>query len=448
MIEGTGGSKKLKLDSIKNAISTTEDMRISGRRNQPFDIVLVDKTSSDADRQEINKKKGMSAKIAKTMSTMKSAKKNIRVKSEDSNDDTSSSGVPSKKKVAEKVPVMKPATLTENIRKSTSTEVLKNIAAPIEDVGLQARSSRRNLVAIKSLNKEKENVDPSAQSLTQTPPINSRRRSYKAKLSPPSAAISTKVEIPVKVPVTYGGKSKIKSNKELSQLVGSEHKTIKVVDRESQINRTIAGEVVRKPRMRTASSILVDISEQSHRSGIPVSSSHKSKENTPVKENSEIYDERHSVSPQISEKESYGHYQASTDQFASPDHDQKPIVTSWRPHVDINRDANSDIKQSLPDTILASRIILPAIPTNNHGERRNLQNTFRSNTNLPRHSEEEFQSDIMELGSQSQSEVEEYAGDNSRQNKHRVGKRGRDSGPVSSSDEEGPSSDEDGVIAM
>ena len=57
MIEGTGGSKKLKLDSIKNAISTTEDMRISGRRNQPFDIVLVDKTSSDADRQEINKKK-------------------------------------------------------------------------------------------------------------------------------------------------------------------------------------------------------------------------------------------------------------------------------------------------------------------------------------------------------------------------------------------------------
>ena len=448
MIEGTVGSEKLKLGSIKNAISTTEDIRIGGRKNQPVDIVLVDKTFSDADRQQTNKKKALNTKVVKPTSTMKSTKKSTRVKTEDSNNDTSSSGVPSSKKVAEKVPVMKPATLTEKNRKPTSTEVLKNIVAPIEDVGLQARLSRRNLVAIKSLHKEKENVDPGAQSLPQTPPINSRRRSYKAKSSPLLTALSTKDEVPVKISVTYGGKSKIKSNEDLSQLVRSEQKKMKFFDREIEANRTVAGEVVRKPRMRTASPILVNIPEKSHRPGIPVIniSSHQSKEYTPEKENS---DERHSVSPQISEKEN--HYQASIDQYASPDHDQKPIVMSWRPHVEINRDGNSDIKQSLPDTALAARIILPTVQTKSgleHGDRRNLQNTFRSNSKLPDHSEEEFKSDIMELGSQSQSEVEEYAGDNSRQNKRGVGKRGRDSGPVSSSDEEGPSSDEDGVIAM
>lgn len=457
--------KESKNIPIKNSPQKTKDVRIMKQKHQSVDTILIEKDSREL--HSPTTRKGSLDVKEKTKITKKSSVKSSGARSQDTDLDSPSFEAPRSKLVVVDVPVEKQIIVSKKMQKITITDVLKNLATPVENVKSKARSSLRNLVAVKPSVKDKENVDPGEQIIAQTPPSNSRRRSYKTK-SPIAATVSKKIDAPAKISVTYGGKSKDKSHKEVVKLVGSKHETIKLIDREDGTNRTLTSEILRVPRMRTGTSVLVDIREQSNRSviksafaGRPVISLSKveSVETTPTSRDQTNYEERNSVSPQMSEKDSDGlisHDQGSADEYSSPIQEPQPLLTSWRPHVKMNKDENSDMKKQFSPTImLATTEIATTVFTNSshdHGERRNLQNYFRGDSKLPLIPDGESQSNIMEQGSQSQSEAEEHsnkiASGRSGQEEHRAGKRGRNSGPGSSSDEEGPSSDEDGVIAM
>ena len=451
---------------IKNAPHKTKDVRIIKEKHQSVDTILIGKESREL-HSPTTRKGSLDVKEKTKITKKSSVKSSSGARSQDTDQGSPSFEAPRSKSVVDDVPIKTQTIISKKIQKITNTDVLKNLATPVENVGSKARSSLRNLVAVKPSVKDKENVDPGTQTIAQTPPSNSRRRSYKTK-SPIAATVSKKIDAPAKMSVTYGGKSKDKGHKEVVKLVGSKHETMKLIDREDGTNRTITSDILRVPRMRTGTSVLVDIREQSNRSVIksafaemPVISLSKveSVVTTPTSRDQNNYEERNSVSPQMSEKDSDGlisHDPGSANEYSSPTQEPQPLLTSWRPHVKMNKDENSDIKKQLsPTVMLASTEIVAALLPNSshdHGERQNLQNHFRGNSKLPLAPDGESESNVMEQGSQSQSEAEEHSNKNafgrSGQEKHRAGKRGRNSGPGSSSDEEGPSSDEDGVIAM
>lgn len=452
------GYKESKNIPIKNAPHKTKDIRIIKQKHQSVDTILIEKGSRELD-SPTTRKGSLDIKEKAKITKKSSAKSSGGARRQDTDQGSPSFEVPRSKAVVDDVPIKKQTIISKKMQKITNTDVLKNLATPIENVGSKARSSLRNLVAVKPSIKDKENVNPGTQTVAQTPPSNSRRRSYKAK-SPITAAVSKKIDAPAKISVTYGGKSKENSHKEVLKLVGSKHETMKLIDREDGTNRTLTSDILRVPRMRTGTSVLVDIREQSD-CPVPVIilSKVESVETTPKSRDQTNYEERNSVSPQMSEKDGDGmisHDLGSADEYYSPIQEPKPLLTSWRPHVKMNKDENSDIKKQFSPTImLASTEIVTAVLPNSshdHGERQNLQNYFRGNSKLPLIPDGESQSNVMEQGSQSQSEAEEYGNKNasgrSGQEKHRASKRGRNSGAGSSSDEEGPSSDEDGVIAM
>jgi hypothetical protein len=460
------GYKESKNTPMKNAPHKTKEVRIIKQKHQSVVTILIQKDPREL-QSPTTRKGSLDVKEKTKITKISSVKSSSGARSQDADQDSPSLEAPRSKSVVDGVPIKKQTIISKKMQKITNTDVLKNLATPIENVESKARSSLRNLVAVKLSVKDKENVDPGTQIIAQTPLSNSRRRSYKTK-SPIAAMVSKKIDAPAKISVTYGGKSKVNSHKEVVKLVGSEHETIKLIDREDRTNRTLTSDILRVPRMRTGTSVLVDIREQSNRTVIksafaetPVISLSKveSVETTPTNRDQPNYEERNSVSPQMSEKDSDGlisHDQGSADEYSSPIQEPQPLLTSWRPHVKMNKDENSDIKKQFSPTImLASTEIVTAVLPNSshdHGERQNLQNYFRGNSKLPLIPDGESQSNVMEQGSQSQSEAEEHSNKNafgkSGQEKNRAGKRGRNSGPGSSSDEEGPSSDEDGVIAM
>jgi hypothetical protein len=458
------GYKLSEIIPIKNAPHKTKDVRITKQKNQPVDTILIEMDSREL-HSPTTRKGSLDVKEKTKITKKSSVKSSSGARSQDTDQDSPSFEAPLSKSVVDDVPIKKQTIISKKMQKITNTDVSKNLATPIENAGSKARSSLRSLVAVKPSVKDKENVDPGRQTIAPTPPFNSRRRSYKTK-SPIAATVSKKIDAPAKISVTYGGKSKEKSHKKGVKLVGSEHETIKLIDREDGTNRTLTSDILRVPRMRTGTSVLVGIREQSNRSVIKSAfaeiqvislSKAESVETTPTSRDQTNYEERNSVSPQISEKDSddlISHDQGSADEYSSPIKESQPLLTSWRPHVKMNKDENSDIRKQFSPTIIATEIATAVFPnsSHDHGKRQNLQNHFRDDSKLPLIPDGESQSNVMEQGSQSQSEAEEHSNKNasgrSGPEKHRAGKRGRNSGPGSSSDEEGPSSDEDGVIAM